>query len=606
MHKFSKLPPLTQSLLQFASKHRLDFDTPGHHSGQFFRLTEEGNLFVNGLGPSMFDADISDSSSIIGDPSSHEGVSGKAEKMAADTWHSDRCFFVLGGTSTSNRIASTALLTPGDLVLFDRNNHKSTYQGALIEAGAIPVYLESERNEYGVIGGLTEESVDTERLLQKAAHLQPTSIKRKHPFRLACLELATYDGLFLNVKKVLQKLSSLCDYILFDAAWAGYENFIPLLQESAILKFPLSQDAPGILVTQSVHKQLAGFSMTSQLHKKDSHIQDKEYYLPDDVLQNAFLMHISTSPYYPLLAGLEMNAYIHNAKGNVLWETAFRMATDYKKKLNQTLHIIRPFLPSLVHEKPWASFDTDTIMKDPSFFTINKNESWHGFSHILPGGYLTDPCKILLTTGSMAKEGPSIPAPLLSIYLENLHITPEKSDFYTLLFLVEPGDTPEKWEALLASLQSIEKAYKENISLDDISCISSISHKSGEGLTDFSQRYQRFLLQENALSLQQALFSENHFPKIAMTGKAANEAFVKGHREKVPLSHALGRIALESILPYPPGIVVLVAGEVWTKEILSYFLFLIKYKKEFSDFTPEMVGVHEDKAGNPYVWVYKK
>ncbi len=603
MNPFDKLPPFTKALLTFSKENRNDFDTPGHHSGDFFRLTESGKVFAETLGSSMFTADMSDSSSVIGDPSSHEEVSGEAESLAAKTWNSDRCFFVLGGTSTSNRIATNALLAEGDLVLFDRNNHKSTYQGALIQAGTIPVYLESERNEHGVIGGLTEKSLSEETLRKKAAALSPKAAHQKRPFRLACLQLATYDGLFLNAKLILEKLSPLCDYILFDAAWASYENFLPLLQDSAILTFPLTDENPGLLVTQSVHKQLAGFSMTSQLHKKDSHIEGQERYLPDDVLQNTFLMHISTSPYYPLFAGLEMNAQIHQEKGKELWETAFHLATTYKEKLLETCHLFRPFLPPTVHGKPWESYDIETIMQDPAFFAIDNQETWHGFSHILPHGYLTDPCKILLTTGSMKEASPSIPAPLVSAYLEKHHITPEKSDFYTLLFLVEPGDTQEKWDILLTHLQSIENAYERNCLMD--SFFPEIPHLPGEGLKDFSQRYQTFLLQEKTLPLQQALFAESHFPQAAITGREANQAFIKGHRKKVPLSEAQGQVALESILPYPPGIVVLAAGETWTEEILSYFLFLMKYQKAFPAFTPEIVGVHEDEQGEPYVWCYK-
>ena len=599
MSSFDNLPPFTKALLTFAKSQHYDFDTPGHHSGSFFRLTPEGTIFADTLGSGMFTADMSDSSSVIGDPSSHEGVSGEAEELAAQTWHSDRCFFILGGTSTSNRIAVNALLAEGDLVLFDRNNHKSTYQGALLQAGALPVYLESERNEEGVIGGLTEDSLSEAKLREKAAALDASSLQKERPYRLACLQLATYDGLFLNAEKIIQKLSPLCDYILFDAAWAGYENFIPLLKQSAVLTLPLTENNPGLLVTQSVHKQLAGFSMTSQLHKKDSHIQGKDRYLPDDLLQNTYLMHISTSPYYPLLAGLEMNAHIHHAKGNKLWNNAFRLATTYKKKCLQTLHILRPFLPPTVRGKPWESCDTETIMNDPTFFAIDTAETWHGFSRILPQGYVTDPCKILLTTGSMKQEGPSIPAPLIAACLEKFGITPEKSDFYSLLFLVEPGDTPKKWDILLRLLQTIEEAYDKNLSLDTLDLFPDIPHRPGEGLKDFSQRYQQFLIKEKALSLQQALFAESHFPKSPLTGHTASQAFIKGQRKKVPLHKALGEIALESILPYPPGIVVLAAGEQWTEEILSYFLFLEKYKKAFPAFAPEIVGVHGDE---PYVW----
>ena len=584
------LPPFTKALLDFAKEARDDFCTPGHHSGALFEEIPEGRAFVSSLGEGAFTADISDSSSVIGDPSSHEGVSGEAEALAASVYGSDRCFFVLGGTSASNRIAISALVSEGDLILFDRNNHKSASQAALAAAGGLPVYLASERNESGIIGGLTEETLDPVRLRKKAAMLSPDAGKKQRPYRLACLQLSTYDGLFLNARELLRRIGSLCDYILFDGAWAGYENFLPLLQDSAVLTFPLTKNDPGILVTQSVHKQLAGFSMTSQLHKKDSHLRGMARYLEDDVLQAAFLMHISTSPYYPLLAGLEMNAYLHQKKGKELWQEAAITATELKRSILKRCRFLRPFTAPTVR-----AASTEEILSDPAFFAISPKDTWHGFSHIAESLYLTDPCKVLLVTDPL-------PAPLLSHFLESRHVTVEKSDFHTLLFLIEPGDMKEKQEHLLSLLQECEAAYEANTPMSVFA--PHLTCRTGEGLKDFSLRYQDFLCREGAARLTQALFDEDHFPKAMLTGKKAHQAFLKGARERVPLPKAKGRVSLEMILPYPPGITVLEPGEVWTDEALSYFLFLQKYKSAFPDFSPEILGVHGN-GNDAYVWVLK-
>lgn len=596
MTDHSHLPPFTKALLNFAKEARDDFCTPGHHSGALFEEIPEGRAFVSALGEGAFTADISDSSSVIGDPSSHEGVSGEAEALAASVYGSDRCFFVLGGTSTSNRIAISALVSEGDLILFDRNNHKSASQAALAAAGGLPVYLASERNESGIIGGLTEETLDPARLREKAAKLSPDAGKKQRPYRLACLQLSTYDGLFLNAREILRRIGPLCDYILFDGAWAGYENFLPLLQDSAVLTFPLAKDDPGILVTQSVHKQLAGFSMTSQLHKKDSHLRGMTRYLEDDVLQAAYLMHISTSPYYPLLAGLEMNAYLHKKKGKELWQKAAITATELKKSILKRFRFLRPFTASMVRDAFWETYPAEDILADPAFFAISPKDTWHGFSHIAENLYLTDPCKVLLTTGPL-------PAPLLSHWLESRHVTVEKSDFHTLLFLVEPSDRQEKCERLLSLFEECETAYEANAPMSsfapDVTCL------PGEGLKDYSLRYMDFLEKEQASRLQQALFAEDHFPQAALTGRNAHQAFLKGARERVPLCEAEGRVSLEMILPYPPGITVLEPGEVWTDEVLSYFLFLQKYSSTFPDFSPEILGVHGN-GNDAYVWVLKE
>lgn len=590
----SHLPPFTKALLNFAKEARDDFCTPGHHSGALFEEILEGRAFVSALGEGAFAADISDSSSAIGDPSSHEGVSGEAEALAASVYGSDRCFFVLGGTSASNRIAISALVSEGDLILFDRNNHKSASQAALAAAGGLPVYLASERNESGIIGGLTEETLDPARLREKAAKLSPDAGKKQRPYRLACLQLSTYDGLFLNAREILRRIGPLCDYILFDGAWAGYENFLPLLQDSAVLTFPLTKDDPGILVTQSVHKQLAGFSMTSQLHKKDSHLRGMARYLEDDVLQAAYLMHISTSPYYPLLAGLEMNAYLHQKKGKALWQKAAITATELKRSILKRCRFLRPFTASMVRDAFWETYPTEDILSDPAFFAISTKDTWHGFSHIAENLYLTDPCKVLLTTGPL-------PAPLLSHWLESRRVTVEKSDFHTLLFLIEPSDRQQKCERLLSLFEECETAYEANAPMSsfapDVTCL------PGEGLKDYSLRYMDFLEKEQASRLSQALFAEDHFPKAMLTGRNAHQAFLRGERERVPLPKAKGRVSLEMILPYPPGITVLEPGEVWTDEVLSYFLFLQKYSSTFPDFSPEILGVH-GKGAEAYVWVW--
>ena len=120
------LPPFTKALLDFAKEARDDFCTPGHHSGALFEEIPEGRAFVSSLGEGAFTADISDSSSVIGDPSSHEGVSGEAEALAASVYGSDRCFFVLGGTSASNRIASqraTSFFSTGITTSLPRRPH---------------------------------------------------------------------------------------------------------------------------------------------------------------------------------------------------------------------------------------------------------------------------------------------------------------------------------------------------------------------------------------------------------------------------------------------------------------------------------------------------
>lgn len=244
----------------------------------------------------------------MGDLLIHEGAPLTAQKAAAKVFNADKTYFVLNGTSASNKVVLNAALTPGDLVLYDRNNHKSINHGALLQAGATPIYLETARNPFGFIGGIDEKCFDEEYLRSLVREKCPEKADAKRPFRLAVIQLGTYDGTIYNARQVVDKIGHLCDYILFDSAWVGYEQFIPMMRDCSPLLLELGPEDPGIFVTQSVHKQQAGFSQTSQIHKKDSHIKGQDRYIPHKVLNNAFMMHASTSPFYPLFASLDVNA----------------------------------------------------------------------------------------------------------------------------------------------------------------------------------------------------------------------------------------------------------------------------------------------------------
>ena len=156
----------------------------------------------------------------------------------------DKTYFVLNGTSTSNKVVTNAVLRRGDLVLFDRNNHKSLHQGALVQAGAIPIFLPTARNSFGMIGAVDWDAWDERRLREQIRDDPLVKDKERHkaerPFRLACIQLATYDGTVYNVRKVLEKIGHLCDYVLWDEAWIGYNAFHPLFEDHSPMRLRTS------------------------------------------------------------------------------------------------------------------------------------------------------------------------------------------------------------------------------------------------------------------------------------------------------------------------------------------------------------------------------
>ena len=302
------LPPFFGALAQYVYKGKSQFDCPGHQGGAYFRRHPAGRAFYDFYGEELFRSDLCNADVAMGDLLIHEGAPLKAQKAAAKIYNADKTYFVLNGTSASNKVVLNAALTPGDLVLYDRNNHKSVNHGALLQAGATPIYLETARNPFGFIGGIDEKCFDEKYLRDLIREKCPEKADAKRPFRLAVIQLGTYDGTIYNARQVVDKIGHLCDYILFDSAWVGYEQFIPMMRDCSPLLLELGPEDPGIFVTQSVHKQQAGFSQSSQIHKKDAHIRGQDRFIPHKVLNNAFMMHASTSPFYPLFASQRQNA----------------------------------------------------------------------------------------------------------------------------------------------------------------------------------------------------------------------------------------------------------------------------------------------------------
>lgn len=240
------IPEFLRDLTKFADQDDLILSTPGHHNGHFYDRHPAGAVMKEFFGHNLFRADVSDSVFELGDMMTHEGGPLKAEEEAAKAYNADKVYFCTNGTTSANTICATAVLKNNDLVLFDRNNHKSLYNSALIMTGAKPVYLPTDRNADGLIGPLTKESLNENKIREEIAKVDPDRAKVKRPFRMAVLQLETYDGVFYNAKYLIEKLGRLCDYILFDCAWGGYEQFVDVLRDLSPLQLSYGPDDPGI------------------------------------------------------------------------------------------------------------------------------------------------------------------------------------------------------------------------------------------------------------------------------------------------------------------------------------------------------------------------
>ena len=597
------LPPFFNTLSQYVAMDNSTFACPGHQHGEFFKKHPAGRQFFEFFGENLFRADMCNADVKLGDLLIHEGSAKHAQKFAAKVFHADKTYFVLNGTSAANKVVTNALLTRGDLVLFDRNNHKSNHHGALIQAGATPIYLEASRNPFGFIGGIDEHCFDERYLRELIREAAPEKADLPRPFRLAVIQLGTYDGTIYNARQVVDKIGSLCDYILFDSAWVGYEQFIPMMADCSPLLLDLKADDPGIFVTQSVHKQQAGFSQTSQIHKKDNHIRGQARFCPHKRLNNAFMLHASTSPFYPLFAALDVNAKIHEGEsGRRLWAECVALGIEARKAIVANCKMIQPFIPPEIDGRPWQDHPTGVIARERRFFSFEPGARWHGFEGYARDQYFVDPCKLLLTTpGIDAQTGEytdfGIPATILAHYLRENGIVPEKCDLNSILFLLTPAENPEKMAQLVAMLGQFEQHIEDDTPLADV--LPTICNKYPVRYRDYTlrelcQEMHDLYVSFDVKDLQKEMFRKASMPAVVMNPQDANREYIRGNVDLVRISEAEGRIAAEGALPYPPGVLCVVPGEVWGGAVQRYFLALEEGINLLPGFSPELQGVYSE------------
>ena len=636
-------PPFFGALMDYDYEGNQMWTCPGHEGGAFYRRSPAGRLFVEHLGEAIFRNDIDNSVPELGDLLMHAGPALAAEKAAAKVFGADRTYFILNGTSTSNKVATAALLKRGDLVLFDRNNHKSIHQGALLLAGAIPIYLETDRNPQGLIGPIDYDALDEGKLRQQIRRnplvTDPEAWKRERPFRAAIIEQCTYDGTIYNAAKVIERIGHLCDYVHFDEAWAGFMKFHPLFEGHFAMGLEnLDATSPGIIACQSTHKQLAGFSQASQIHVRDTHIKGQSRRTEHRRFNEMFMLHCSTSPFYPLFASLDVDARMHQGRnGLALWDDAIRIGIETRKKLRalkteyttasedvRTAWFFDPFVPDVVTLKgstvspdldrvAWESIPTEVLAREQACWALTPGASWHGFRHASPDWAMTDPNKLtLITPGIDPKTGEygeiGIPATLLAAYLRENNIVPEKCDLNSILFLMTPAVEPSKSASLISRLVAFKELYDADAPLQDVLPTTLANYPERYGgytLQRLCDEMHQFYRDHDIKELQRLCFRAEHFPEQAMSVQQATEALVGNCVDYLPLSQCKGRIAAVLALIYPPGIGIVVPGERYddrAQPMLDYFLVFEEAFNLFPGFEYEVQGVYADDVDGKVVF----
>ncbi|CCE05308.1 ornithine decarboxylase [Bradyrhizobium sp. STM 3843] len=644
--------PFFGALVDYAEEGNQLWTCPGHNGGVFYSRSPIGRVFVEHLGEAVFRDDLDNSVLDLGDLLTHEGPALRAQKEAAQIFGAEKTYFVLNGTSTSNKVVLGALVTDGDLVLFDRNNHKAAHHGALLISGGIPVYIPTVRNAWGLIGPMRWDLLDEEHLRQQIRNnplvKDPDAWRKERPFRVAVVEQCTYDGSIHSAEMILKRIGHLCEYIMFDEAWAGFMKFHPLYAgRFAMGLSELGPDAPGIIATQSTHKQLASFSQASQIHIKDRHIKGQRRRVEHRRFNESFMQHASTSPFYPLFASLDVGAQMMKGRsGEVLWDDTIRLGIELRKKIRAMRRefeekekdparrwFFEPFVPDRValpdaaspggvHDVAWDAISTDQLATDASLWQLNpktssQKTSWHGFPDLAPGFAMTDPNKLTLltpgfdrATGGYAEHG--VPAPVVAQYLRENRIVPEKNDLNSLLFLVTPGVEASKAGTLISGLVAFKKLHDDNVLLEDAIPEFTRRRFARYGkvrLRDLCAEMHRFYREADVSALQAKQFLPEHMPEIAMSPREAARCLMRNDVDYLPIDRIAGRIATTPFVVYPPGIATIVPGERLSeraKPMIDYLKMFEQAFNTFPGFDVEIQGLYKevDEAGRVRLYTY--
>lgn len=581
-------PPLTRALMNFAKEGKYTFCTPGHMSGTAFQHSPVGALFYDFFGANTFKADVSVSVGELGSLLDHSGPHRDAEKYIAETFNADRSYIVTNGTSTANKIIGLYSAPAGSTVLIDRNCHKSLTH-LMMMSNVIPIYLRPTRNAYGILGGIPQSEFKHE-TIEKRVKETPNATWPVH----AVVTNSTYDGLFYNtgfIKNTLDVKS-----IHFDSAWVPYTNFSPIYQGLAGMSGGRTEGKV-IYETQSTHKLLAAFSQASMIHVKGE--------INEATFNEAFMMHTSTSPFYPIVASTETAAAM--MRGNVghrLIDESIDRAIRFRKEIKR-----------LREESDSWCFDVwqPENIGTKECWELKPEDKWHGFRNIDQEHMYLDPIKVTLLTpglngdGTMAERG--IPASIVSKYLDDRGVIVEKTGPYNLLFLFSFGIDNTKAMGLLRELCNFRRDYDRNLEIKE--AIPSLYKKDpsfydGMRLQELAQGIHKLIVEHDLPNMMFHAFET--LPKMVMTPFDAFQRELNGEVEEVRIQDMQDKVNANMILPYPPGVPLVMPGEMLTADnraVLDFMLMLCEIGEHFPGFETDIHGAYRQPDGSYTVKVLK-
>ena len=607
-------PPFFAMLSRYVKEYKYAWHTPGHMGGEGFLKSPAGIDMFNFYGETVFRADLSISVPELGSLLDHEGVVGDAEKYSAKVFGADDTFYVLNGTSNVNQIIWRSQLVDDQIAFVDRNCHKSLNY-AMVNTRAYPIYMIPRRNKIGIIGPVKLKEFEKDFIQRQIAEnkLIPEPVK-KQKVKMSALTNSTYDGVIYNVKKIKNSLKHNVENLHFDEAWYAYAKFHPLYKDHFGMNEDDSENHPPIFVSQSTHKLLTAFSQASMLHIKNGTHRKINH----NLFNETYMMYGSTSPQYSMIASLEIATKMMDDNGEVVMNDTILDAISLRKKVVEIQRekqaeedwFFGMWQPQEALYKgklvDFLTIPDEYMAAHQHVWVMNADNNWHGFEDMEEDYAMLDPIKLTFTTPGMNPDGSvdsvGIPASVVSNYLMNEGIVVEKTDYYSFLLLHSMATTRGKHGDLLAALFKFKKLYDNNASLEKVfpDLVKKYPKEyAGKGLKDHCHDIHTYLAEHELLPKMHAAFE--NIPHQAMKPSDAYRHVVEGKVEKIALSEITGKIAAVMLVPYPPGIPIMMGGEIFDEKahpVIEYLAARQDFENKFSGYESDIHGVErEEKQG---------
>jgi arginine decarboxylase len=586
-------PPFFRALTHYAADSSYSWHCPGHSGGVAFLKSPVGQMFHQFFGENLLRADVCNAVDELGALLDHTGPVAASERNAARIFHADHLFFVTNGTSTSNKIVWHSTVAPGDVVVVDRNCHKSILH-AITMTGAVPVFLMPTRNHFGIIGPIPLDEFKPENI-RKKIEANPFVRGKNKKARILTITQSTYDGISYNVETLKQMLDGEIDTLHFDEAWLPHAAFHDFYGDY----HAIGSDRPRcresmIFSTQSTHKLLAGLSQASQILVQDS----QQRQLDRDVFNEAFLMHTSTSPQYAIIASCDVAAAMMEAPGGTaLVEESILEALDFRRAMRK---VDEEFGESWWFKVWGPEYLAAEGIGEREDWMLRSGEHWHGFGDLAPGFNMLDPIKATVITPGLDVDGgftePGIPAVVVTKYLAEHGVIVEKTGLYSFFIMFTIGITKGRWNTLVTELQQFKDDYDRNQPLWRVLPEFVAQHPRYErvGLKDLCTQIHDIYKANDIARLTTEMYLSTMEPAM----KPA-DAFAKmAHREidRVPIDELEGRVTAVLLTPYPPGIPLLIPGERFNKTIVRYLQFAREFNTRFPGFGTEIHGLVDEQV----------